>query len=280
MLPLLVLQPHHQNGTETINLVTNDKALEYSLRLFPGIRWNQQSKCWYVQLEKEKYLALKAFVEDKATLELSQLRNYLEQRKALPQTVNPPSARKSNQLKEYPISADNLLAFQAYQNMLKLKGYSPNTFRTYTSEFEKLLRLLGSVSVDSLTKNHIQSYLLWLLQKKGLSEQVVHTAVNAIKLYYEKVAGRGREFYDLPRPKKPEKLPVVLAEEEVVNLILNTPNLKHRALIMTAYAAGLRVSELVNLKIDDIDSKRMMILVRQGKGKKDRMNCVKNQISF
>jgi site-specific recombinase XerD len=112
---------------------------------------------------------------------------------------------------------------------------------------------------------------LWLVQKRGYSEVHVHTAVNAIKFYFEKVEKREREFYDLPRPKKPMKLPVVMAEEEVVALINKTENLKHRALLMTSYAAGLRVSEVINLKPGNIDSKRMMILIEEAKGKKDRM---------
>jgi site-specific recombinase XerD len=99
----------------------------------------------------------------------------------------------------------------------------------------------------------------------------VHTAVNAIKFYFEQVMKREKEFYDLPRPKKPFKLPSVLAEEEVITLIQKTVNLKHRAIIMTGYSAGLRVSEIVNLKIDDIDSKRMMMHIKGAKGKKDRM---------
>lgn len=117
----------------------------------------------------------------------------------------------------------------------------------------------------------MESYLLWLLQKKGYSEQHVHTAINALKFYFEQVEGRIKEFYDLPRPRKPQKLPSVLAEEEVVALIQTTQNLKHKALLMTSYSAGLRVSELVGLKIADVDSKRMTLHVREGKGKKDRM---------
>lgn len=155
--------------------------------------------------------------------------------------------------------------------MLQLKGYSPNTFRVYFNEFHCLLRLLGAVSVNDLTKDHIMSYLLWLIKKKKYSETHVHTAVNAIKFYFEQVEKRPREFHDLPRPKKPLKLPSILAEEEIVSLINNTGNLKHKAVLMTAYSAGLRVSELVRLKIAHIDSKRMMILIEQGKGKKDRM---------
>ncbi|SHF12243.1 Site-specific recombinase XerD [Cnuella takakiae] len=217
-------------------------------------------------------------MKGKAMLELAQLREYLEQRKVLPTRANSPLAKKVQQLKEYSLSSENLLAFQAYQNMLKLKGYSPRTFDTYKNEFERLLRLLGVVPVSSLTKAHIQSYLLFLMEKKGLSETMIHSAVNAIKFNFEKVENRGREFYDLPRPKRPEKLHVVLAEEEIISLILKTPNLKHRALIMTSYSAGLRVSELVNLRVDDMDSKRMMILVRQGKGKKDRMVPLSNKL--
>jgi site-specific recombinase XerD len=112
---------------------------------------------------------------------------------------------------------------------------------------------------------------LWLIKKRGYSEQHVHTSVNALKFYFEQVEGRTKEFYDLPRPKKPQKLPSVLAEGEVIALIKKTPNLKHKALLMTSYSAGLRVSELVHLKIADIDSKRMMLHIRAGKGKKDRM---------
>jgi site-specific recombinase XerD len=85
------------------------------------------------------------------------------------------------------------------------------------------------------------------------------------------VEGRGKEFYDLPRPRKPLRLPTILAEEEIRDLLQRTSNLKHKTILMTAYSAGLRVSELVKLKIIDIDSKRMLIHIREAKGGKDRM---------
>jgi site-specific recombinase XerD len=174
-------------------------------------------------------------------------------------------------LQEYPLNKENLAAFTLFQQKLQLKAYSPNTLRTYCMEFHCLLRLLGNVVVSSLTKAHLESYLLWLVKKKGYKESHLHTAINALKFYFEQVEGRGKEFYDIPRPKKPLRLPHILAEEEVVALVRSTPNLKHRALLMTAYGAGLRVSELVNLKLGDVDSKRMMLFIEQSKGKKDRM---------
>lgn len=197
----------------------------------------------------------------------------MRQRRVLPPSKHSKGLpkRQVTLLLEQPLSPENLRAFESYQNLLKLKGYSPKTLKTYTGEFHRLLRLLGKVPVSSLTKGHVQSYLLWLIQKKGVSEAGVHTAVNALKFYFEQVEGRAKEFYDLPRPQRPQKLPAILAEEEIVSLIQKTANLKHRALLMASYAAGLRVSELVSLKIADIDSKRMMIHIHGGKGKKDRM---------
>lgn len=117
----------------------------------------------------------------------------------------------------------------------------------------------------------MQAYLLWLLKNKRYSYTRLHTTINALKFYFEQVEGRKKEFYDLPRPQKPLKLPSVLAEDELVRIIEKTQNLKHKTLLMTAYSAGLRVSELVSLRIEDIDSERMMMHIRQGKGKKDRM---------
>jgi len=116
------------------------------------------------------------------------------------------------------------------------------------------------------------------LKEKGCSETQVHTAVNAIKFYYEQVLGRDKELYDLPRPKKAFTLPDILAEEEIVELIHAIPNIKHRSMIMIAYSAGLRVSEIVKLRITDIDSKRMMIHLRAAKGKKDRMVTLSKKI--
>jgi site-specific recombinase XerD len=134
-----------------------------------------------------------------------------------------------------------------------------------------LLRILGKVPVTSLSKEKVQAYLLWLLRERHYSEANLHTAVNALKFYFEQVEGKTKEFYDLPRPKKPFKLPSVLSEQELISLIQKTENLKHRALLMTAYSAGLRVSELVSLKIADIDSGRMLIHLHGAKGKRDRM---------
>ena len=94
--------------------------------------------------------------------------------------------------------------------------------------------------------------------------------MNALKFYYEQVLKREKFFWEIPRPKKPFILPKLLNETEIRNLFNALPNKKHKAMLFTAYSAGLRVSEIVNLKVSDIDSKRMQIFIERAKGKKDR----------
>ncbi|HXL55321.1 MAG TPA: tyrosine-type recombinase/integrase, partial [Chitinophagaceae bacterium] len=231
------------------------------------------NQCWYIPCTREHYTHLSNALQNKAIIEKDALRQYLQQRKAIVPVQQQVSvkASTSKMMITHPLNEENLAAFTAFKNMLALKKYSKNTVRNYCNEFHHLLRLLNKRSVNDLNKQHIMSYLLWLLEKQGCSAMHAHTAVNAIKFYCEQVMKKGKEFYDLPRPKKPVKLPSVLAEEEVITLVQKTKNLKHRAMMMAGYSAGLRVSEIVNLKINDIDSKRMMIHNRAAKGEKDRM---------
>ncbi len=226
---------------------------------------------WYLPMAKESYTLLKSVFKD-ARFETSALKKYLEHRKVqIISSKNKLNRAQAEKIIHSPLSNLNIHAFERFRNMLAMKGYSGNTIRTYTGEFLRLLRLLGDVYINDLKKEHIHSYLLWLIKKQHYSETHVHTAVNAIKFYFEKVENKDKEYFDLPRPKKPMLLPDILAEEEVVQIIKATENLKHRTLIMTAYSAGLRVSELVKILVNDIDSKRMTIHIRGGKGKKDRM---------
>lgn len=94
--------------------------------------------------------------------------------------------------------------------------------------------------------------------------------ISSIKFFYEQLLRRPKDIYDLPRAQKPEQLPTVFAESEIRAIINACDNLKHRTILCLAYGGGLRVSEIVNMKIADIDSERMVIQVRQAKGKKDR----------
>jgi len=164
-----------------------------------------------------------------------------------------------------------------YNRLLKLKNYSRNTINSYNLCFEKFLNHFNGKDISNLTKNEIMDFL-FKESEKGYSAAYQNQLVNSIKFYFEKVLGRQKEYYGLPRAKKPCKLPVVLSEEEITTLLNQPKNLKHKCILFLIYSAGLRISEAVNMKISDIDSSRNIILVRGGKGKKDRTTLLSHNL--
>jgi len=113
-----------------------------------------------------------------------------------------------------------------------------------------------------------------MIQTHNISRSTQNQSINAIKYYLEHVLGQDRTFFELHRPKKVVKLPVVLSLEEIQRIFKCTPNLKHKAMLVTLYSAGLRIGELLNLKLGDIDSDGMRIWIREGKGVKDRASVL------
>ncbi|HXK50896.1 MAG TPA: tyrosine-type recombinase/integrase [Clostridiales bacterium] len=164
-----------------------------------------------------------------------------------------------------------------YNRILKLKNYSQSTVNTYTYYFEMFLKYFKDREIDKLSKNEVMDFL-YKESEKGFSAAYQNQLVNSIKFYYEKVLGRQKEFYDLPRAKKPQKLPTVLSEEEITTLLDQPENLKHKCILFLIYSGGLRISEAVKMRISDIDSTRNLIIVRGAKGKKDRTTLLSQKM--
>src|SRR5579875_719172 len=152
---------------------------------------------------------------------------------------------------------------------LQLRNYSPSTIRAYlrcVADFARHFR----ASPDQLGPEHIREYQLLLVHRKRVAWATVNQTVCALRFLYHTTLHRDWMIQHIPYPRHEQKLPVVLSPTEVAALFEATENLKHRAILMTIYAAGLRVSEVVNLQIGDIDSQRQVISIRQGKGRRDR----------
>ncbi|MEB8330778.1 tyrosine-type recombinase/integrase [Flavobacteriaceae bacterium KMM 6897] len=164
-----------------------------------------------------------------------------------------------------------------YLQKLELKMYAENTICTYISCFERFLKAHEGKNPQHLHEGDIRSYLHTLV-REGKSHSYVNQAINSIKFYYEIVLGLPNRFYSIERPRKKRKLPSILSKQEVTNMIQSTQNLKHRAILGLLYASGLRRSEVLNLKLKDIDSDRMMIKVTQGKGNKDRYTVLSKSV--
>ena len=152
---------------------------------------------------------------------------------------------------------------------LIIQRYSTNTISTYMACLRSFFQYFKDTEPKELHKTDILNYLESLIQK-GYSKSSQNQHINAIKFYYEKVLGKKREFYYLERPRKDKKLPVVLSKEEVQRLFQKSYNLKHKTILAIIYSCGLRVSEMINMKITDIDYERNTIWIRNSKSNKDR----------
>jgi len=209
---------------------------------FHSVRWSNSKRCWYVPDNKS-------------------IRNELG--------IKPKTEMgKSVICQIQPINQD---ALKRMHELLLLKAYSPNTIKTYCVEFSQLLYLLKNTSVDTLTPERLRAYLLYCISTLKLSENQIHSRMNAIKFYFDQVLQREKFFFEeIPRPKKKSLLPKVIDKKDITKIFANVDNPKHLLMLKLCYGMGLRVSEIVNLKITDIDSKRMQVHIEAAKGKKDR----------
>ena len=158
---------------------------------------------------------------------------------------------------------------------MELKGYSPRTIKNYIGHVSNFAKYYNK-SPELLREKEIREYLHYCIMEKKLSEGTVNYINAGLKFFYTKTLNRYWNMDKLFRIKEPRRLPAVLSPEEVKSIFDATENLKHKTILMTIYSAGLRVSEVCNLKITDIDSKSMQILIREGKGKKDRYSLLSN----
>src|SRR5262245_36927767 len=156
-----------------------------------------------------------------------------------------------------------------YIEDLQLKHFSPGTIKVYVHAVAKFARHFGK-SPEQLDFRHVRQYLIHLIQDRRLSRGTYIVYLAALRHLYHVTLNRPGQLDALPIKNREHKLPVVLSKEEVRLILAVVTNLKHKALIMVAYDSGLRLSELRHLRIDDIDSNRMTIRVRLGKGQKDR----------
>jgi site-specific recombinase XerD len=165
------------------------------------------------------------------------------------------------------VSVEALLSLE---KTLILKRYSQNTIQNYKSMFSIFLMKFNDRDLAQIEKADIESFVFELIKKNGIGESMQNQLINAIKAYYEHVLKCPRAFYDIERPKKATPLPNILSEQEVIRLINSPKNLKHKAILWTIYSGGLRISEVVNLRIEDINSKDGYIFIKDSKGKRDR----------
>jgi len=231
-----------------------DKSIALQVKRLPLCSWNSDEKCWQLPYSEK-------FLNELKTLAMENALSFTYQDEAK-QQIKP---RKSR----YDIVNYRTCPPEMVEKLKELR-YSKHTIASYSDLFEEFLNYYENIEPEAITETMIVEFLRYLVNERRVSTSYQNQSINAIKFYYERVLGGIRKIYLIDRPREEMYLPEVLSEEEVKAILDATENLKHKAILMTIYSAGLRISEAINLKIKDIDSQRMQIRVEQGKGKKDR----------
>lgn len=159
-------------------------------------------------------------------------------------------------------------SFEDIRRELISRKYSYKTVKIYIYYNRDLLIFTGK-EYSAIDDNDIKNYLLYLVEEKESATSTLNQAINALKFYYGTMLKKNF-IYEIKRPRKDKKLPVVLSQGEVAKILSSVDNIKHKALLMLVYSAGLRVGEVIRLKVEGIDSDRMLINIKDAKGRKDR----------
>lgn len=175
-------------------------------------------------------------------------------------------------------NADGIASIETFKRYLLSKRYSLNTINTYSDALKSFLTFCNTKAVKDISNADFISYNNDYILKHKFSSSYQNQIVNAIKLFFKIMKESSIEIEKIHRPKREKTLPNVLSKEEVLKIIDATENLKHKTLLALIYSAGLRISEALNMKLKDIDSTRMLIHVKNAKGKKDRYTLLSEKV--
>lgn len=233
-----------------------NKELINEIKKISGYRWESNEKRWTLPYRKENiFHLLKIFKDNKIEIDSILRAKYLGR-----QIEN----------KKYLLTTYIDQIISEVKKELILRNYRHGTIKAYKSNLRNFLKYFSPRQPRDLTNDDIKNYLSHLITDEQLTASTVNQVINAVKFLYEEIYKKRIIIDSLPRPKREKRLPDVLNEEEVKRIFESVHNLKHRTMLMLAYASGLRVSELVRLRIEDIDGSRGLIHIRDAKGQKDR----------
>jgi integrase/recombinase XerD len=223
--------------------------------------------------KKEKRIAV-WFPKDASSIERIKLLDDAKWSKTLNAWHLPDSALNRERFKiepEVEFNLEKIEALQTFEKYLKTKRYSLNTIKTYTDSLKSFLVFYNNKPTESINNEDVVNYYDQYIIKNQLSSSYQNQIINAIKLYFRIVKETAIHIEKIYRPKTEKLLPNVLSKEEVKKILNAHSNIKHKTMLSLIYSCGLRRSELINLKPNEIDSKRNIVIIKQSKGRKDRI---------
>lgn len=247
---------HRQQEVVLVRFEYNQSIKKRLKELFRAY-WSRSHGCWLIGLEDFDLRLFFEGLHDLAYVNYSALK-----------IISKPAYNKKEK-RDYSYRSEIELP-KGFLDLLIQKRYSESTIKTYCAYFKDFIHYFSQMDLTAVKGEQINAYLLELITKWDISISEQNQRINAIKFFYEKVLRKPSQVYEIERPRKKKILPDILSKEEIGAILKATDNVKHKTIISVIYSCGLRRSEALNLKISDIDSKRMMIKITDAKGKKDR----------
>jgi site-specific recombinase XerD len=256
--PDTLLIVHYMSGRARL-VFCFTPSLVALIKTFPYAQWDNHNRWWSVAYSSLILAQLTAYCQQHGWQLVQKEDERPMLKKARPKTAQSPYHR------EVP---------ESFVAQMTLKRYSHRTIKSYRTMFREFINYYPTRPIDEITEQEILAYLRYLVQERAVSASYQNQAINAIKFYYEQVLHGNRRLYYVERPEKAQALPVVMSEQEVQAILRSIVNLKHKCILLVIYSAGLRVGELLTLRLGDVDANRMQIHVKAAKGKKDRITVL------
>lgn len=259
----VILKPgyHRSNDVVFIQFPKNAELIAL-VKSIEGTLWSQSNRAWYISKDKFKlnafFLKFTGYWLDYDALKEERSR---EAKAAIAKSIT----------KEPDPIEGNKSLIDKYKQWLTHKRYSQNTIKSYIEMITVFASHMGNKSLADITNADVQDFVHSKLVPQGYSFTYQNQLVSSLKLFFREIVDAKLDIDKLERPRREYKLPNVLSKEEVKSIISAPTNIKHRTMLSLIYACGLRRSELINLKPRDVDSKRMMLFIRNSKGNKDRL---------
>ena len=247
-----------------------NKLIQLVVKSLDNPKWSKEFSMAYVKNTKQNLDAIFKGFKGVAWINANSFFPHYKSGKE-PSTISLENLRKPKK------DPNRIKCPASYIQKLEIGRYSLNTAKTYTYKFETFINHFNTDDLLSINEQMIKDYLQNLVWE-GKSDSYINQMINSIKFYYEHVMGMPNRFYAIDRPRKKQSLPKVISKDDVKALIKCSNNLKHKCIMSLLYSAGLRRAELLDLKIENIDSKRMVINVINGKGGKDRITLLSHQV--
>jgi site-specific recombinase XerD len=233
---------------------------------FAGARWSFSNKCWYLENTRENVLKVLSAFKGKAWVDINRLK---EREELFPKTILQKSrAAQFNMSRLNPLVVERTGDFKKYLVGIR---YSEKTIDNYMDILRSFLGFNYEKPIGAITVEDVEKFNYEFIIKNQYSVSYQRQLVSVLKLFYGRIPESKLEIAKLERPQRSYRLPTVLSETEVIRILKSIPNLKHKAIISCIYSSGLRISELLNLQLKDIDTHRMQIRIVKGKGNKDRV---------